>query len=127
MNKSGKQGSLRILENRVKSNMYDIFGTQERGLVVGVLDFLKGKPKKQSVPSCSHIQSIKAKGKQEPRGTVKVDSFTFNVRDYNLKGFILEPYDEKILTKGQKFKFEMKCSKDEHVMECRAEIGRAHV
>ena len=88
---------------------------------MGVLDFLKGKPKKQSLASRSHIQSIKAKGKQESRGTVKVDSFTFNVRDYNLKGFILEPYVEKVLTKGQKFKFEMKCSKDEHVMEGRAE------
>ena len=67
------------------------------------------------------MQGVQAKGKQESRGTIKIDSFTFNVRDYNLKGFILEPYDRDILAKGQKFKFEMKCTKDEHVMEGRAE------
>ena len=89
---------------------------------MGVFDFLKDKSAKKPVPSrAAAMQSIQAKGKQGSRGTVKVDSFVFNVRDYNLKGFILEPYDKDILAKGQKFKFEMKCGKDAHVMEGKAE------
>jgi len=89
---------------------------------VGVFDFLKDNAAKKPVPSRAvAMQSIRAKGKQESRGTIKVDSFTFNVRDYNLKSFIIEPYDKNILAKGQRFKFEMKCSKDAHVMEGRAE------
>lgn len=67
------------------------------------------------------MQSIQAKGKTESRGSVKIDSFTFNVRDYNLKSFIIDPYDKDILAKGQRFKFVMKVSKGEHVMEGRAE------
>jgi hypothetical protein len=77
--------------------------------------------KKSDSARAAGMQSIQAKGKQESRGTIKIDSFTFNVRDYNLKGFILEPYDKDILAKGQKFKFEMKCGKDNHVMEGKAE------
>ncbi len=89
---------------------------------MGVFDFLKDNAAKKPVPSrVEAMQSIRAKGKQESRGTIKVDSFTFNVRDYNLRGFIIEPYDRDILAKGQKFKFDMKCSKDAHVMEGRAE------
>jgi hypothetical protein len=89
---------------------------------VGVFDFLKVNAVKKPVPSRAEaMQSIRAKGKQESRGTIKVDSFTFNVRDYNLRGFIIEPYDKDILAKGQRFKFDMKCSKDAHVMEGRAE------
>jgi hypothetical protein len=89
---------------------------------VGVFDFLKDNAVKKPVPSRAEaMQSIRAKGKQESRGTIKVDSFTFNVRDYNLRGFIIEPYDKDILAKGQRFKFDMKCSKDAHVMEGRAE------
>jgi hypothetical protein len=89
---------------------------------VGVFDFFRDSTAKKPPPSrAAAMQSIRAKGKQESRGTIKVDSFTFNVRDYNLKGFIVEPYDKDILAKGQRFKFEMKCSKDAHVMEGRAE------
>lgn len=89
---------------------------------MGVFDFLKDKSAKKPVPSrAAGMQSVQAKGKQESRGTIKIDSFVFNVRDYNLKGFILEPYDKDILAKGQKFKFDMKCSKDKHVMEGKAE------
>ena len=89
---------------------------------MGVFDFLTDKSAKKPVPSrAAAMQSIQAKGKLESRGTIKVDSFTFNVRDYNLKGFILDPYDKDILAKGQKFKFDMKCTKDKHVMEGKAE------
>ena len=59
------------------------------------MGFLKGKPRKISVYSRSYIHSVKVKGKQASRDTVKVDRFTFNVCDYNLKGFILDLYDEK--------------------------------
>lgn len=89
---------------------------------MGVFDFLKDKSAtKPAMSRAAAMQSIKAKGKTESRGTVKIDSFTFNVRDYNLKGFILDPYDKDILAKGQKFRFEMKVAKDQHHLEGKAE------
>ena len=90
---------------------------------MGVLDFLRVDPatKPGISRAAAAMQSIKAKGKPESRGTVKIDSFTFNVRDYNLKGFILDPYDQKILAKGQRFKFSINVSKDEHHMDGGAE------
>ena len=84
---------------------------------MGVFDFIKTKQTpKQSSGSGSNLSSS-----GNYRGTVTVDKFTFNVRDYSLKGFILEPYDEKILAKGQKFKCSVNLSKDGHSYEGRAE------
>ena len=84
---------------------------------MGVFDFIKTKQTpKQSIGSGSNLSPS-----GNSRGTVTVDKFTFNVRDYSLKGFILEPYDEKILAKGQKFKCSVNLSKDGHSYEGRAE------
>ena len=86
---------------------------------MGVFDFIKSKPtvKVESISS----PAAKQRSSGSSRGTVTVDRFTFNVRDYSLKGFILEPYDEKILAKGQKFKCNVSLSKDGHQLEGRAE------
>ena len=66
---------------------------------MGVFDFIKTK----QAPKVSNVSVNSPRSNANSRGTVTVDKFTFNVRDYSLKGFILEPYDEKILAKGQKF------------------------
>ena len=79
-----------------------------------MLDFLKTSGAKQK-------NARGAGGKQESKGSVTIDKFVFNVRDYNLKGFILDPYDKDILAKGMRFKFEIKVSKGQHAMEGRAE------
>ena len=63
---------------------------------MGVFDFIKTK----QTPNVSNVSVNSPRPNANSRGTVTVDKFTFNVRDYSLKGFILEPYDEKILAKG---------------------------
>lgn len=92
---------------------------------MGLLDFLKintQSKKKASRPTKAEgIKSVKAKGKLDSCGIVKIDSFTFNVRDYNLKGFIIEPYDKDLLIKSQRFRFEIDVSKGEHKMKGAAE------
>ena len=71
---------------------------------MGVFDFIKTKQTpKQSSGSGSNLSSS-----GNSRGTVTVDKFTFNVRDYSLKGFIL-------------FKCSVNLSKDGHSYEGRAE------
>ena len=85
---------------------------------MGVFDFIRSKPTSKAQPGSIHSSKAASAGS---RGTVTVDRFTFNVRDYSLKGFILEPYDEKILAKGQKFKCNVNLSKDGHSLEGRAE------
>ena len=84
---------------------------------MGVFDFIKTK----QTPKTSGGSGTNLSLSDNSRGTVTVDKFTFNVRDYSLKGFILEPYDEKILAKGQKFKCSVNLSKDGHSYEGRAE------
>ena len=64
---------------------------------MGVFDFINTK----QTPKASGGSGTNLSSSDNSRGTVTVDKFTFNVRDYSLKGFILEPYDEKILAKGQ--------------------------
>ena len=92
---------------------------------MGLLDFLKittNSKKKGSRPSKAQgIKSVKAKGKRDSCGIVKIDSFTFNVKDYNLKGFIIEPYDKDLLIKSQRFRFEIDVSKGQHKMKGSAE------
>ncbi|MBH67348.1 MAG: hypothetical protein CMM58_03250 [Rhodospirillaceae bacterium] len=85
---------------------------------MGVFDFIKSKPTSKVQLRTVQPSTAASIGS---RGTVTVDRFTFNVRDYSLKGFILEPYDEKILAKGQKFKCNVNLSKDGHSLEGRAE------
>ena len=63
---------------------------------MGVFDFIKTK----QAPKVSNVSVNSPRPNANSRGTVTVDKFTFNVRDYSLKGFILEPYDEKILANG---------------------------
>ena len=46
---------------------------------------------------------------------------TFVVKDYNLKGFIIEPYDKDVLIKSQRFRFEIDVSKGNHKMKGQAE------
>ena len=84
---------------------------------MGVFDFIKTK----QTPKAPGGSGTNLSSSDNSRGTVTVDKFTFNVRDYSLKGFILEPYDEKILAKGQKFKCSVNLSKDGHSYEGRAE------
>lgn len=92
---------------------------------MGILDFLKittDSKKKTSRPTRAQgIKSVKAKGKLDSCGIVKIDSFTFNVKDYNLKGFIIEPYDKDLLIKSQRFRFEIDVSKGQHKMKGSAE------
>lgn len=92
---------------------------------MGLLDFLKittESKKKASRPTRAQgIKSVKAKGRHESCGIVKIDSFTFNVKDYNLKGFIIEPYDKDLLIKSQRFRFEIDVSKGQHRMKGSAE------
>tara|TARA_R110002012_G_scaffold73022_4_gene186466 strand:- start:1284 stop:1634 length:351 start_codon:yes stop_codon:yes gene_type:complete len=94
---------------------------------VGLFDFLsvKAGSKKKKGPSrptkAQGIKSVKAKGKLEACGIVKIDSFTFVVKDYNLKGFIIEPYDKDVLVKSQRFRFEIDVSKGNHKMKGSAE------
>ncbi len=85
---------------------------------MGVFDIFKTKPASNRTEAMKDAQ---VNGKLGSRGTVKIDSFTFNVRDYNLKGFILDPYDKDILIKGQRFSFHMKVSKGKHSMEGNAQ------
>tara|TARA_B100001989_G_C24405237_1_gene396257 strand:- start:200 stop:520 length:321 start_codon:yes stop_codon:yes gene_type:complete len=84
---------------------------------MGVFDFIKTK----QAPKVSNVSVNSPRPNGNSKGTVTVDKFTFNVRDYSLKGFILDPYDEKILAKGQKFKCSVKLSKDGHSYNGRAE------
>ncbi len=84
---------------------------------MGVFDFIKTK----QAPKVSNVSVNSPRSNANSRGTVTVDKFTFNVRDYSLKGFILEPYDEKILAKGQKFKCSVSLPKDGHSYNGRAE------
>tara|TARA_Y100001970_G_C13648734_1_gene562495 strand:+ start:146 stop:466 length:321 start_codon:yes stop_codon:yes gene_type:complete len=84
---------------------------------MGVFDFIKTK----QTPKVSSVSVNTPKPNGNSKGTVTVDKFTFNVRDYSLKGFILEPYDEKILAKGQKFKCTVNLTKDGHSYNGRAE------
>jgi len=91
---------------------------------VGFFDFLSVSAKKKKLvrpTKAQGIKSVKAKGKLESCGIVKVDSFTFVVKDYNLKGFIIEPYDKDILVKSQRFRFEIDVSKGNHKMKGSAE------
>ena len=90
---------------------------------MGLFDFLKtdASSKKQAPTKEQGIRSVKAKGKLDSVGVVKVDSFSFNVRDYNMKGFLIDPYDKDILIKGQKFRFEIEVSKGDHTMKGRGE------
>ena len=94
---------------------------------MGLFDFLsvKAGSKKKKGPSrptkAQGIKSVKAKGKLEACGIVKIDSFTFVVKDYNLKGFIIEPYDKDVLVKSQRFRFEIDASKGNHKMKGSAE------
>lgn len=86
---------------------------------MGVFDFITTKPAPKVKSVSSSVPKQPSVGSS--RGTVTVDRFTFNVRDYSLKGFIIEPYDEKILAKGQKFRCNVALSKDGHTLEGRAE------
>lgn len=90
---------------------------------MGLLDFLKitTDSKKARPTKAEGIKSVKAKGKLDSCGIVKIDSFTFNVKDYNLKGFIIDPYDKDVLIKGQRFRFEIDVAKGEHKMKGPAE------
>lgn len=89
---------------------------------MGVFDFLREGSSAKSPPGrMAGMQSVQGRSKQESKGSIQIDSFTFNVWDYSMKGFIIEPYDREILAKGQRFKFEMKVSNGAHVMEGRAE------
>lgn len=91
---------------------------------MGFFDFLSvnAKNKKPVRPTKAQgIKSVKAKGKLDACGIIKIDSFTFVVKDYNLKGFIIEPYDKDILVKSQRFRFEIDVSKGNHKMKGSAE------
>lgn len=89
---------------------------------VGIFDFLKDEAAKKKRPTKAQgMKSVKAKGKLDSCGVITFDSFSFNVRDYNLKGFIIEPYDKDLLVTGQRFRFEINVAKGEHKMEGRAE------
>ncbi|WP_339852457.1 hypothetical protein [uncultured Nisaea sp.] len=89
---------------------------------MGLFDFLKVRTKGPARPTKAQgIKSVKAKGKLEACGIVKIDSFTFVVKDYNLKGFIIEPYDKDVLIKSQRFRFEIDVSKGNHKMKGQAE------
>lgn len=89
---------------------------------MGIFDFLKDERERNKRPTKAQgIKSVKAKGKLDSCGVIQIDSFTFNVRDYNLRGFIIEPYDKDVLVTGQRFRFDIKVGKGEHKMEGRAE------
>lgn len=90
---------------------------------MGVLDFLKvGKEVQRATPTKqAGVRSVKHKGKLESCGVITFDSFSFNIRDYNLRGFIIDPYDKDLLIKGQRFRFDIKVTKEGHKMEGRGE------
>ncbi len=88
-----------------------------------MFDFLKSaSAKKNSGPTKAQgFRSVTAKGKIESRGSVKFDSFTFNVKEFNKKGFVLDPFDKDLLIKGQKFRFEIQVERGDFKMNGSAE------
>ena len=52
---------------------------------------------------------------------MKFDSFTFNVKEFNKKGFVLDPFDKDLLIKGQKFRFEIQVERGDFKMNGSAE------
>lgn len=83
-----------------------------------MFDFLKvSKDKKMPVRPKARAQPKKA----ESKGVVKIDKFTFNIREINDKGFILDPYDKDIVVSGQRFRFEIDAMYNDKQIKGRAE------
>jgi hypothetical protein len=83
-----------------------------------MFDFLKvSKPKKAD----GRARTVGNVRKVESKGTVKIDKFTFNVRELNDKGFILDPYDKDIVITGQRFRFEIDAKVGDKEYKGRAE------
>ena len=84
-----------------------------------MFEFLKvagSKPKKKPV-----VKTMGNPKKAESKGTVKIDKFTFNIRELNEKGFIIDPYDRDIIITGQRFRFEIDAKYGDKEFKGRAE------
>ena len=62
---------------------------------MGVFDFIKTK----QAPKVSNVSVNSPRPNANSRGTVTVDKFTFNVRDYSLKGLYWSHMMKKYLQK----------------------------
>ncbi len=83
-----------------------------------MFDFLKVSGGAKNKPVRKTMGNPK---KADSKGTVKIDKFTFNIRELNEKGFILDPYDRDIIITGQRFRFEIDAMYGEKEMKGRAE------
>ncbi|NQW10808.1 MAG: hypothetical protein HQ481_13120 [Alphaproteobacteria bacterium] len=83
-----------------------------------MFDFLKVKAKSKK-PLVK--KTVGNPNKLNSKGTVRIDKFVFNVREINLKGFILDPYDKDVVITGQKFRFEIDAMYGEKEVKGRAE------
>lgn len=83
-----------------------------------MFEFLKissKKPVRKPAPRTAAVREPQSKG------TVKIDRHSFNIRELNKKGFILDPYDKDIVIVGQKFRFEIAANDGENEYNGRAE------
>jgi hypothetical protein len=86
-----------------------------------MFDFLKSGKNRKNAGSGAGKTPKRGSVVSDSRGTISFGKFTFNVMEYNAKGFIIEPYDKDLLIKGQNFKFDIDVANGDHFFKGRGE------